>query len=145
MSKYNDYGEFLQEVVNTAERKSSIPLYRLYGVKSETIGMIISLLSKGWIPFASMTSIFGLALIAFLAALAAFVITPIGLVVVAALVYWGGKDAIKVLYDNRVLPIAIKAVGDKYKERFDTHVNEQGYIDNLIEEAAADLIDRAKK
>ena len=44
-----------------------------------------------------------------------------------------------------MLPIAIKAVGDKYKERFDTHVNEQGYIDNLIEEAAADLIDRAKK
>lgn len=140
MSQYNDYGEFLQEVVNTAERKSDTPLYLIYGVNSETIGMIISVLNKGWIPFASMTSMFGLALIAFLAALAAFVITPIGLIVVAALVYWGGGDAIKILYKNRVLPLSIKAIGDKYKGRFESHKNEYSYIDELIDEAADDLL-----
>ena len=98
MSKYNEYGVFIQEVVNTAEKNSSIPLYRLYGVENETIGMVLAVLQKGWIPFSSMTSLFGLALIAFVAALAAFVITPIGVVVIAALIYWGGKDAIRILY-----------------------------------------------
>ena len=145
MSKYNEYGVFIQEVVNTAEKNSSIPLYRLYGVENETIGMVLAVLQKGWIPFSSMTSLFGLALIAFVAALAAFVITPIGVVVIAALIYWGGKDAIRILYRNKTLPIAIKAVGDRYKERFDSHVNEQRYIDSLINEAAEDLIHRASK
>lgn len=145
MSKYNEYGVFMQEVVNTAEKSSSTPLSSLYGVESDTVGMVLSVLGKGWVPFASMTSIFGLALISFVAALAAFVITPIGVVVIAALIYWGGKDAIRILYYNRTLPLAIKAVGDTYKERFDSHVNEQRYIDSLINEAADDLIRRASK
>lgn len=140
MSKYNEYGVFLQEVVNTAERKSDIPLYRIYGVENDTLGMILSVLGVGWIPFAAMTSLFGLVLVAFLAALAVFVITPVGLIVVAALVMWGGQNAIRILYDNKALPIAIKAIGDKYKDRFDSHVDEYAYINKLIDEAADDLI-----
>lgn len=143
MSKYNDYGEFLQEVVNTANRKSDIPLYRLYGVENDTVGMILSVLGVGWIPFAAMTSLFGLALVAFLAALAVFIITPVGVVVIAALVLWGGKNAIRILYDNKALPIAIKTIGDKYKDRFDSHMEECAYIDGLMDEAANELIREA--
>ena len=142
MSKYNNYGEFLQAVVTTADHKSETPLYRIYGVESETVGMILSILQKGWIPFSAMTSLFGLTLIVFSAALAAFVITPIGAVVIAALLIWGGKDAIRILYNNKALPIAVKSIGYKYKSRFDSHVDELVYIDNLIEEAADDLVYR---
>lgn len=145
MSKYDEYGMFVLEVINTAEKNSATPLCQLYGVENETIDMILAVLQKGWIPFASMTSLFGLALVAFVAASTAFVITPIGVVVIDALIYWGEKDAIRILYRNKALPIAIKAMGDKYKERFDSHVNEQRYIDGLIEDAAEDLVRRAGK
>lgn len=57
--------------------------------------------------------------------------------------YWGGKNALHRLYKNRALPIAVKAVGNAYKQYFDSHLNEQQYIDGLIKEAAGDLIKRA--
>lgn len=133
----------MQEVVNTAERKSETPLYSLYGVENATIGMIIAVLEHGWIPFASMTSLFGLLGPDFIATFAAFVITPIGGNVLAALVGWGGREAILILYNNRVLPIAVKTIGNKYKDQFDSHIDEQQYIDNIINEAADELIRRA--
>lgn len=59
--------------------------------------------------------------------------------------YWGEQNALHRLYKNRALPIAVKAVGNAYKQNFDSHVNEQRYIDSLINEAADDLIRRASK
>lgn len=143
MSKYNDYGEFLQEVVTTANNNSKCSLNRMYGVEDNTVDMVLAVLKKGWFPFSAMTSLFGLTMIAFAAALTTFIFTPIGIIVIAALVYWGGKNALHLLYKNRALPVAVKAVGNAYKQNFDGHLNEQQYIDSLIKEAAGDLIKRA--
>lgn len=58
----------------------------------------------------------------------------------AALAIYGGVKAIKLLYANKTTPLKIYEVGKKYKPRFDDHINDYSYIDNLINEAANDLI-----
>ena len=78
--------------------------------------------------------------IAFVAALTAFVLGGIGAVIVATLAIYGGIKAIKLLYTHRTTPLKIYDIGKKYKPRFDDHINEYSYIDNLIDEAANDLI-----
>ena len=75
-----------------------------------------------------------------IAALTAFVIGGVGAVIVATLAIYGGVKAIKLIYANKTIPQKIYDVGKKYKPRFDAHINEYSYIDNLIDEASNDII-----
>lgn len=56
-----------------------------------------------------------------------------------------GATALRTLYRDRVLPIAIKETGQKYKELFNNHINERSYIDSLLEQAADYLLSKATK
>lgn len=148
MSKYDNYGEFMVAVINEANYKcnhnSFGSLANFFGLSSSNgilIPIMISIFRVGWPAFKAICALLILGPFAFVAALTTFVLGGIGTVIVAALAIYGGVKAIRLLYTNRTTPLKIYEVGKKYKPRFDAHINEYSYIDNLIEEASDDLID----
>lgn len=139
----DDFGEFMTEVVNRADKisfeKSGRPISDKYEAPSTILKMIGAVSNTGWGSFSAMSALLSNAsYFAFAAALAVFVISPIGLVVVGALVYWGGKDSLKLLYSNRSMIDAIKKIGDRYEPRFNQCSTDEEY-DRLATEAANDL------
>lgn len=147
MSKYNDYGEFMVAVLKEADNKchrnaygSLVRLLGLSGANEKLIPIMIAIFEIGWPAFKAICALLILGPIAFVGALAAFVVGGIGAIIVAALAIYGGVKAIKLLYANKTTPLRIYEVGKKYKPRFDAHINEYSYIDNLIDEAANELI-----
>lgn len=147
MSKYNDYGEFMVAVLSEADRKchnntygSLINLFGLNGPNEKIIPIVIKIFEIGWPAFKATCALLILGPIAFIAALAAFIAGGIGAIIVAALAIYGGIQAIKLLYANKTTPLKIYEVAKRYKNRFDSHINEYSYIDNLIDKAANDII-----
>lgn len=143
MSLIKNFGEFMTEVVNRADKisfeKSGRPLSDKYEAPSTILKMIGAVSNTGWTPFSALYGLLGNAsYFAFAAALAVFIISPIGLIVVGALVYWGGKESLKLLYNNRALVEDVKAIGDKYENRFNECTTEVDQ-DKLINEAAEEL------
>lgn len=146
MSKYDDYGEFMVAVINEADAKcryrnfsSLLTLFHL-PINSNIINIIIAIMKIGWPAFKAVCGLLVLGPIIFVSALSTFAFTGIGTVVIAALVVFGGVKAIKLLYSNKTTPLKIYEVGKKYKPRFDSHINDIMYIDNLISEAADELL-----
>lgn len=147
MSKYNNYGEFMIAVLNEADQKclnssytSLIDLFHLNDSNKNLMPIIIKILEIGWPAFIATCTLLLLGPIAFIAALGAFIAGGIGAVIIAALAIYGGVKAIKLLYANKATPLKIYEIGKKYKPRFDVHINECSYIDNLINEASDDII-----
>lgn len=143
MENNRSFGEFMTEVVNRADKisfeKSGRPLSDKYEAPSTILKMIGAVSNTGWTPFSALSGLLGNAsYFAFAAALAVFIISPIGLIVVGALVYWGGKESLKLLYNNRALVEDVKAIGDKYENRFNECTTEVDQ-DKLINEAAEEL------
>lgn len=137
------FGEFMTEVVNRADKisfeKSGRPLSEKYEAPSTILKMIGAVSNTGWHSFSALSGLLDNAShFAFAAALAVFVISPIGLIVVGALVYWGGKDSLKLLYNNRTLVEDVKNIGDKYEIRFNECSTEEEQ-ERLINQAAEDL------
>ena len=133
----------MTEVVNRADglsfEKCGQSLSDKYEAPSTILKMIGAVSNTGWDSFSALSGLLGGAsYFAFAAALAAFVISPIGLIVVGALVYWSGKESMKLLYNNRTLVEDVKSIGDKYKDRFNDCISEveQG---RLIDQAAEEL------
>lgn len=147
MSKYNDYGEFMVAVLNEADNKcyrnsfgSLAKFFGLSGSNEKLIPIMVSIFKIGWPAFKATCALLILGPIAFIAALTTFVIGGVGAVIVATLAIYGGVKAIKLIYANKTIPQKIYDVGKKYKPRFDAHINEYSYIDNLIDEASNDII-----
>lgn len=143
MSSDLTYGEFMTEVVNRADiisfEKSGRPLTDKYEAPSTILKMIGAVTNTGWTSFSALSELLSNAsYFAFAAALAVFVIRTDGLIVVRALVYWGGKESIKSLYNNRTLVADVKAVGDKYEARFKGCISEPEK-DHLANQAAEEL------
>lgn len=133
----------MTEVVNRADKisfeKSGRPLSDKYEAPSTILKMIGAVSNTGWTSFSALSGLLGNAsYFAFAAALAVFVISPIGLIVVGALVYWGGKDSLKLLYSNRTLVEDVKTIGDKYETRFNECSTEEDQ-ERLINKAAEEL------
>lgn len=146
-SKYNDYGKFMVAVLEEAEniciRKdfgSLTKFFDLKGGNDKLIKIVVEILKIGWPAFKATCVLLLLGPIAFAAALAAFVAGGVGAVIVVALAVYGGVAAIRLLYANKTTPLKIFEIGKNYKSRFDEHINEYSYIDNLIDEAAKELI-----
>lgn len=147
MSKYDDYGKFMVAVLDEADYKcqqnaygSLANLFRLNGSNEKLIPIMTTILELGWPSFKATCTLLILGPIAFIGALATFIVGGVGAIIIAALAIYGGAKAIKLLYANKTTPLKIYEVGKKYKPRFDNHINECSYIDNLINEAANDLI-----
>lgn len=137
------FGEFMTEVVNRADKISfencGRPLSDKYEAPSTILKMIGAVSNTGWPSFMALSGLLGNAsYFAFAAALAVFIISPIGLVVVGALVYWGGKESLKLLYNNRTLVEDVKTIGDRYESRFNECSTKEEY-ERLINNAAEEL------
>lgn len=148
MSKYDNFETFVTTVVDEANSKCRSrygkSLTDIYEVSDSIYSMIMSIIPKGWHVFLALVLLIAMGPIAFAASLIGFSVTPIGIIVLTALAAFGGVTAIKILYRNRILPMAIKDMGEKFKDRFNSHINECGYIDNMIDEASDYLIRKAK-
>ncbi len=143
MENNQSFGEFMTEVVNRADKisfeKSGRPLSDKYEAPSTILKMIGAVSNTGWASFSALSGLLGnSSYFAFAAALAVFIISPIGLIVVGALVYWGGKESLKLLYNNRTLVEDVKTIGDKYEIRFNGCTTEEEQ-DKLINKAAEEL------
>lgn len=146
MNNYETFGEFMTEVVNRADRisfeKSGRPLSDKYEAPSTILKMIGAVLNTGWTSFNALSKLLSnTSYFVFAAALASFVISQIGLIVVGALVYWGGKDSLKLLYNNRALVEDVKRIGDLYENRFNkcTSDEERSHLANQAAEELYNL------
>ena len=147
MSKYSNFEEFMQAVINDADNKCQMrydhSLAEAYKVNITTVTTILKIIGSGWWVFAALFAILILGHIAFGVAVVTFVTTPAGLIIVGLLAVGGGVATIKTIYKNRVLPIAVKETGDIYKSDFENHINQYSYIDSLINQASETLISKA--
>lgn len=148
MNKYNRFEDFMASVISEADSKCkkryNVNLENLYKVSNHNIiSSIFMLIDKGWYVFAAVVALLILGPIAFGVSLVTFLLTPIGIIVAATLA-GGGAYALKILYNDRQLPIAIKETGSRYKSDFENHLNEIVHIDNLIDDASDYLINKAK-
>lgn len=147
MSKYENFEAFMTNVIETADCKCR-ELYRkelteAYGVSASVYSMLLAIISKGWSLFLTLVALLTLRPIAFAVSFIGFTASPFGIVIIATLAVFGGSDGIRVLYQNRILPMAIKETGEYFKDNFNSHINERSYIDRLIETAAEQLLKKA--
>ena len=78
----------------------------------------------------------------FLAALVTFLTTPIGLI--GAAIFGAAAIAtLKRMYDEKILPKAVKEVGEQYKIRWENANGNRTVIDGLFNQAANDLYQKA--
>lgn len=143
MSNKHSYEVFINDVVNRSEKLSlerdGVSLSDRYEAPSTVTKMICAVARAGQKYFSGLAGLLAnTSYFAFAAALALFIVSPIGTVVLGALVYWGGKDSLKVLYNNRDMVLAVKSVADKYKLRLDRCASESEY-DELVNQAAEEL------
>lgn len=145
MSRYNKFEDFMQSVINEADRKCRIrrgeSLTDAFSVHIKTAEIVKNIIDKGWWVLVALVGILSLGLFGFGAALVAFCSTPAGIIVLAVL---GGTGVagIRELYKNRILPKAVKRTGDLYKAEFDRHINEVSYIDSMVDRASDNLLSR---
>ena len=102
----------------------------------------MSLIGEGWPVFLAVVALFALGYIGFFAAITAFLLSPIG-IVVALVLGAGAAKIIKIMYKERILPLAVRDVGEKYKSRWENADNNPYVIDNLLNDAANDLYQKA--
>lgn len=147
MSKYNKFEDFMQSVINEADSKCQNQygksLTDAYSVSASITRMVKAIIDCGWWVFLALVAILVLGPVAFAAASVTFAATPIGAIAIGALAIFGGVGALRVLYRNRILPIAVKETGEMYKSDFNSHINEVSYIDNLISRASDTLLSKA--
>ena len=144
MSKYCNFEKFMQSVIECADYKSQRRLgkrlYELYGVTEKSYDITKLILNSGWTKFKVVATMLSLDPVAFATALVAFMTNPIGIGLKVVLAIYGGIKAIRYLYDNRSLTIAIKKTGDSYKSSFDNNRENIIFIDQLIDDASENLV-----
>lgn len=149
MSKYNKFEDFMQSVVNEADRKCRSrygkSLADAYDVSAVITKMVQALIEHGWWVFIGVVALLALGPFAFGAASLAFISTPVGIATVGALAVFGGVSAIKTLYKNRILPLSVKETGEYFKSDFNSHLNQVSYIDSLVQKASDMLLKKATK
>ncbi len=145
MSKYNRFEDFMQTVINEADRKCRLrrgeSLTDAFKVHVKTADIIKDIIDKGWWVLVALVGILSLGFLGFGAAIVAFCSTPAGIIVLAVL---GGTGiaGVRELYKNRILPKAVKSTGDLYKDEFYRHINEVSYIDSMVNRASDNLLAR---
>lgn len=146
MSKYNRFEDFMQEVINESDRKCRSrygkSLTEAFKVGTNTFTVIKAIIDKGWWVLIALASLLALGGFGFTATVTAFCATPAGLIVVAVLASFG-IGGVRILYKERILPLAVKETGNQYKSEYKNHINEISYIDRLIDRASDTLLYKA--
>lgn len=146
MSKYNRFEDFMQEVINESDRKCRSrygkSLTEAFKVGTNTATVIKAIIDKGWWVLIALATLLALGGWGFAAAVTAFCVSPPGLIIVAVLAGFG-IGGVRVLYKERVLPLAVKETGNQYKSEYENHINEISYIDRLTDRASDTLLYKA--
>jgi hypothetical protein len=134
-SIYTSFSEFMKESVRRAKNIDD------FG-KSDVFEIIIRILPAiGWQGFLVLAVILNMSGWAFGLSLAGFLSTPIGLIIVGILGI-SAAIAIKKLYSERTIPLAIKTVGDQMRPRYnELKVSQKvSAIDTLCDECARRIV-----
>ena len=146
MSRYYSFNDFMNNVIEEAnsisESKNGFGLEELYRVKVCTYEATKALVLREWKVFRAVVFLFGGGAIGLSLILTTFLLTPIGLIVVGVLGAVAAQT-IKQMYEDRILPQAVKAVGEKYKEEWENLEGNRIKIDKLLNKAALELYYRA--
>lgn len=114
--RYDSFDMFMVDVVDTAN--SLVDLNDLFDVSSRRVlDTLMAIIKAGWWLFVAFTALLFMSPIMFGISLGSFLLTPPGLIIGGIL----GVAAVAVLrdiYRNKELPLAIRAVGDKYKPKY---------------------------
>lgn len=144
MSMHTSYGQFMADVINRADqlsmRRGKGTLAEKYNSPATISKMLMAVANSGWPAYKALAGFLAHSTALGLAAgIALFIISPLGLVVVGALAYWGGRDSIKLLFQNKPMVEDVKSVGDRFKTRYDACTTDM-QREQLLDEAANDLL-----
>ena len=135
---YPEFSDFMTAAVRRAEPR--IDETRALQMRLTTI--IYSLINKGWNVFSTTAGLLTLGAIAFVAAIAAFIATGIGVIVVAvlALAGFGAYEGLKYIYANKWYPLAIWKVGKQVKPEYESCKYNDAEVSNLLERTAEMIV-----
>lgn len=146
MSRYYSYNDFMTDVVDAADQlarsRKGCSLENLYQVSSKTIQGIRKLLTLDWKVFVAVTALFVLGEFGLLGTITAFLLTPIG-IPVAALFGAYAVYTIRQMYRDKVLPDAVRAIGERYRQPWEEAEGSTRKVDALMKEASEALYARA--
>lgn len=146
MNIYYSFNDFMSKVMEKADsialQNHNCGLDELFDVSRGTFISSLSLINAGWHVFLAVVALLFMSAFGFTAALVGFLTTPIGLIVVPLFGLTVGKK-LKQMYDEKILPITVKEVGEQYKARWEAEHPNPAKIDRLLNQAANDLYQRA--
>lgn len=146
MSRYYSYNDFMTDVVdiadNLARSRKGCSLENLYQVSSKTIQGIRKLLTLDWKAFLAVTALFVLGEFGLIGAITAFLLTPIG-IPVAVLFGAYAVYTIRQMYRDKVLPNAVRTIGERYRQPWEEAEGNTRKVDSLLEKASEELFARA--
>lgn len=139
---YPEFSDFMTAAVRRAEPR--IESSRAIQMRLATI--VYNLLEKGWGVFSTTAGLLTLGAIAFVAAIAGFIATGIGVVVVAVLAIagFGAYEGLKFLYENKWYPLAIWKVGKQVKPEYESCKYNDEDVFRLVERAADMIVNECK-
>jgi len=148
MSRYYSYNDFMTNVVDDADHlarsRKGCSLEDLYQVSSKTVQGIRKLLTLDWKVFIAVTALFVLGEFGLIGAITAFLLTPIG-IPVAVLFGAYAVYTIRQMYRDKVLPNAVRAVGEQYRQPWEEAEGNTQKVDFLLEKASEELFARANE
>lgn len=147
MSRYYSFNDFMTDVINEADelalKRNDRHLEDLFRVSHSTTQAVISLIENGgWAVFIAVAALFAFGSFGIIGAIIAFLVTPVGLIV-AAILGVSAAAVIRQMYKDRVLPNAVKSVGEEFKDRWENADGNRTTIDHLWRAAAESLYKKA--
>lgn len=147
MSRYHSFNDFMTDVLDRADNicrdRHEVGLEDLYSVSNDTLRNVGKLIKAGWRVFIAVVVLFGAGAIGLVSATLVFLSTPIGWIVTAIL---GIAALVKIqqMYSERVLPNAVRDVGEVYKDKWESVEGNRPAIDQLMDEAAMQIVKKAE-
>lgn len=137
-SKYTSFGEFMKESISRAKNIDDFGKADIFGILMKILPAI------GWQGFLALIVLINMGGWALGISLAGFLATPIGLAVVAVLGV-SAAIAIKKLYSERTIPLAVKAVGNRLRPKYNELKSNRDTksIDALCDECARQIVSEA--
>ena len=146
MNPYYSFNDFMSLVMARADELSrqrhDRGLEELFDVSRATFDAATKLIKAGWYVFIAVTVLTACGLFSFMASLLLFLTTPVGLIV-GAIFGVTTIATLKIMYDEKILPNAVKEVGEEFKSRWEVADGTHSIVDRLTKEAAESLYLRA--
>lgn len=137
-SIYSSFSSFMKKSTDIAKSIDDFGKAEVFEILSKILSGI------GWQGFLALTFLLSLGTYAFGVTLVSFIATPIGITIAVTLGI-AAVVQIKKLYQNRIIPLAIREVGNKVRPRYKKlqEVDNHKGIDDLCNECARMIVQEA--